>query len=172
MESNKIMIGVEICIPNEESVKYELIVLRDIMLVDLLDGIVYGLKKLAGRGSKLDEKCLKVVDECLSVSNNVHVYNKILLTSFNPQSYKDSGREGAEGSRLCLHSTDFTKDLDALGFISSTRIIFDPSGTYRSYHLNLANIIPAFNPANNDHAYVFPDYNISSRQFVRLTPHR
>ena len=168
MESNKIMIGVEICIPNEESVKYELIVLRDIMLVDLLDGIVYGLQKLARNGSELDAKCLKEVDACLNVANNVHVYNGILLTSFNPQSYKDSGREGAEGSRLCLHSSDFTKNLDALGFISSTRIIFDRSGTYRSYHLNLANIIPAFNPANNDNAYVFPDYNISSRQFVRF----
>ena len=45
MESNKLLIGVQFIGENGASIVIELIVLRDITLKQLLDGIKYGLMK-------------------------------------------------------------------------------------------------------------------------------
>ena len=52
MESNKLLIGVQFVDPanNNKSLVFELIVLRDLTLRQLMDGIKYGLIKKVGPG--------------------------------------------------------------------------------------------------------------------------
>ncbi|MEE5993705.1 MAG: hypothetical protein V3G42_10750 [Oscillospiraceae bacterium] len=61
------------------------------------------------------------------------------------------------------------KKLVEVGFISSTRIVFDATESYRSYEVNTSAIIPAFNPHSEGYDKItFPNYNISTRQLYQF----
>ena len=63
MENNKLLIGVQFVDPgNNKSLVFELMVLRDLTLKQLLDGIKYGLAKKGA--DKFYSRCKSIFDEC------------------------------------------------------------------------------------------------------------
>ena len=69
MENNKLLIGVQFIDPDSgESLVFELIVLRDLTLKQLLDGIKYGLAKKAGQA--FYAKCKQIYDASASCDQN------------------------------------------------------------------------------------------------------
>lgn len=164
MENNKLLIGVQFIDPsNNKSLVFELMVLRDLTLKQLLDGIKYGLAKKGG--DPFYSRCKSIYDECGSFCDENGLYKRITLTAYN-----NSVTEGRSGSgRFPITEADMTRTLVDIGFISSTRIVFDPKEDYRSYEINTSAIIPAFNPAEQTEKDVtFPNYNISTRQLYRF----
>ena len=165
MESNKLLIGVQFVDPanNNKSLVFELIVLRDLTLRQLMDGIKYGLIKKGN--DKFYSRCRDIFNSCASAVDANGLYRRITLTTYNDAILT----EKVNGTRAAIRESDMKKSLYQLGFISSTRIVFDPTEAYRSYEINTAVIIPAFNPAGNDgDGIFFPDYNISTRQLSRF----
>ncbi len=165
MESNKLLIGVQFVDPrnNNKSLVFELIVLRDLTLRQLIDGIKYGLIKKGE--DKFYKRCREIFNECVSVTDAGGLYKRITLTSYNDALLS----EKVNGVRAAIRESDMKKTLVEAGFISATRIVFDPTESYRSYEINTSVIIPAFNPAQNGKdGFSFPDYNISTRQLSRF----
>ena len=161
MESNKLLIGVQFIDPmvNNKSLVFELIVLRDLTLNQLIDGIKYGLAKKGD--DPFYSRCRELFTQCISSCDSTGLYRKVTLTSYNDT----CTGEKIDGVRVAVRESDMKKTLVEAGFISSTRIVFDPTETYRSYEINTSAIIPAFNPATGgDEGISFPDYNISTRQ--------
>lgn len=145
MESNKILIGIEFY-DNQSSIGgFELMVLRDLTLNQLLEGIAAGLQKSAHSNNP---SISAVFSRYLAVFSDYHKkYKSIIITSTN---------KGIDSGILVRESGD--DKLFALGFITSTRIIFSSDGQATVYSLNNPESInPAFKEA-------FPEYNISSRQ--------
>ncbi|MCR4645631.1 MAG: cell division protein FtsK [Oscillospiraceae bacterium] len=164
MESNKLLIGVQFIDEHGASIVMELIVLRDITLKQLLDGIRYGLEKKKDSGS-IYQICCNIYENCLGSGNGGGTYHKLTLTSYNNALAFDKDQYG----RVILRGTDFAKKLYEVGFITSTRIVFDCTERYETYEVNTSNIIPAFNPNNKMNSFVtFPEYNISSRQMYKF----
>ena len=160
MESNKLLIGVQFIDQksNQKSLVFELIVLRDLTMKQLIDGIKYGLAKKGE--DPFYSRCRSIFNECISDVGADGVYRKITLTSYN-----DSLRSAKTDGRVAITREDMGKTLFDAGFISSTRIVFDPACTYRSYEINTSALIPAFNPGDiGSDRIVFPEYNISTRQ--------
>lgn len=63
---------------------------------------------------------------------------------------------------------DMAKPLCDLGFITSSRIIFDATGTFTPFGMHdTKNIIEAFNPETSKKIF-FPEYNISTRQLYQF----
>ena len=165
MESNKLLIGVQFIDPNNnhENLVFELIVLRDLTLKQLIDGIKYGLIKKGD--DPFYSKCRNIFNDCMSSMDKNGLYKKITLTSYNDA----LAGEKINGVRAAVTDKDMDKALDSIGFISSTRIVFDPTESYRSYEINTSVIIPAFNPSNdNNDGIAFPSYNISTRQLSKF----
>lgn len=165
MESNKLLIGVQFIDPknNHDSLVFELIVLRDLTLKQLIDGIKYGLIKKGD--DPFYARCRNIFNECITAKNADGLYKKITLTSYNDA----LAGEKIGGVRAAITENDMDKPLVSIGFISSTRIVFDPTESYRSYEINTSVIIPAFNPSTNQKdGIAFPDYNISTRQLSRF----
>lgn len=165
MESNKLLIGVQFIDPknNQESLVFELIVLRDLTLKQLIDGIKYGLIKKGD--DPFYSRCRSIFNECMDAKGPDGLFKKITLTSYNDA----LAGEKIGGVRAALREKDLDKPLDSLGFISSTRIVFDPTESYRSYEINTSVIIPAFNPSDDkNEGIAFPDYNISTRQLSKF----
>ena len=163
MENNKLLIGVQFIDPNNgESLVFELIVLRDLTLKQLLDGIKYGLAK------KSDEvfygRCKQIFDACCTACDPSGRYRKMTLTTYKNALTEDKN----EDARFPITERDMTRTLVDIGFISSTRLVFDPRETYRSYEINTSAIIPAFNPSEQDSSNAFPHYNISTRQLYQF----
>ena len=163
MESNKLLIGVQFNDEHGASIVMELIVLRDITLKQLLDGIKYGIDKK--KSNELYRVCRNIFENCIQAVDPNGIFRKITLTSHNDalMSEKDSR------NRVILHREHLGKMLYELGFITSTKIVFDCTETYQSFEVNTQNIIPAFNPGNKENTNViFPEYNISTRQMYRF----
>ena len=163
MESNKLLIGAQFIDENDSEIVIELIVLRDMKLKQLLDGILYGLAK------RIDvdvyKKCKDIFDSTVIDVDDQGVFQKITLTSHSED--KDIIKD--EKNRVILKYSDLNRTLTDVGFISSTRIVFDYNGFYPSYGIDTSSIIPAFDPGNrNKTDIVFPDYNISSRQLYKF----
>ncbi len=165
MESNKLLIGVQFIdtSENRENLVFELIVLRDLTLKQLIDGIKYGLIKK--EDDPFYSKCRSIFNQCISSKTADGLYKKITLTSYNAA----LAGEKIDGVRAAITEKDMDKPLVSIGFISSTRIVFDPTESYRSYEINTSAIIPAFNPSSNEtDGFSFPDYNISTRQLSKF----
>ena len=163
MESNKLLIGVQFIGTNGASIVIELIVLRDITLRQLLEGIKYGLIKKFD--NPVYKTCGNIYANCLQSTDNKGRFHKLTLTSYNSA----LAFEKDENGRVLLGISDFGRKLYEIGFITSTRIVFDCTGEYETYELNTSNIIPAFNPENKSNTFVtFPEYNISTRQMYQF----
>ena len=143
---------------------FELIVLRDSTLKQLMDGVFYGLQK-----RKSDEfygHCFEVFTECILDDNHRGVLPKITITSYNE--YAEGALPIVNG-RAVISLKDFDKKLFEIGVLSSTRFLFDCSAAVRSIQANPLNIIPAFSGKDDDEPeVVFPEYNISTRQLYRF----
>lgn len=164
MESNKLLIGVQFIDPknNNKNLVFELIVLRDLSLKQLVDGVKYGLAKKGD--DPFYSRCREIFAECSS-PDSTGLYPKMTLTTYN-DALKN---EKIDGVRAAIREEDMSKALVDIGFISSTRLVFDPTGAYRSYEINTSVIIPAFNPGSDEKDGIsFPDYNISTRQLSRF----
>lgn len=165
MESNKLLIGIQFVDPKNkrDSLVFELIVLRDLTLRQLIDGISFGLEKKGD--DPFYSRCRSIFKESLSGIDKDGLYKKITLTSYNDA----LAGQKINGVRSAITESDMDKPLASIGFISSTRIVFDPTEEYRSYEINTSAIIPAFNPAEGEkNGIAFPDYNISTRQLSRF----
>ncbi len=163
MESNKLLIGVQFNDEQGASIVMELIVLRDITLKQLLDGIKYGLIKK--RNSDVYRICGNIYVNCLQAIDSNRKFRKLTLTSYN----NALEFEKDDLDRIVLSIDDLNKKLYEIGFITSTRIVFDCTEKYETYEVNTTNIIPAFNPNNRTNtAVIFPEYNISTRQMYQF----
>ena len=119
MESNKLLIGVQFVDPrnNNKSLVFELIVLRDLTLRQLIDGIKYGLIKKGE--DKFYKRCREIFNECVSVTDAGGLYKRITLTSYNDALLS----EKVNGVRAAIRESDMKKTLVEAGFISATRIV-------------------------------------------------
>ena len=81
MESNKLLIGVQFNDERGVGIVMELIVLRDITLRQLLDGIQYGLKKKCKEG--VYQICVNIYNDCLRTIDSAGNFPKLTLTSYN-----------------------------------------------------------------------------------------
>lgn len=163
MESNKLLIGVQFIDDRGASIVIELIVLRDITLKQLLDGIRYGLLKKSG-SSDIYQICSSIYEDCLKAVGPDGSFRRLTLTSYNNALIVRKDSRG----RAVFGKDDLDRKLFEIGFITSTRIVFDSTEQYETYEVNTADIIPAFNPDNPDTSIVFPQYNISTRQLYQF----
>ncbi|MEE0954241.1 MAG: FtsK/SpoIIIE domain-containing protein [Eubacterium sp.] len=175
MENNKILIGVQFTDRNTNSEYYhyniELYVLRDLPLYQLLEGIRYGLDKLASGDSEYQdiyERCRDIYSACVTRTaddGGRQYLTHVTFTSFNNTEAEQLLRGG---ERVTFYLDLLTKPICDLGFITSSRIIFDATGTFvPKGKLDTSNIIEAFDPKRADKIF-FPEYNISSRQLYRF----
>ncbi len=176
MENNKILIGIQFTDRDANSSYYhyniELYVLRDIPLYQLLEGIRYGLKKLASQnGTNRDvyDCCKKIYSSCISKvaaeTNGRQFLSHVTFTSFNDVK---AGLLVRGGDRTAFYIDELTKPICELGFITSSRIIFDATGSFvPKGKLDVSYIIDAFNPCQSNKVF-FPEYNISTRQLYRF----
>jgi len=164
MESNKLLIGVQFIDESGAGAVIELIVLRDITFGQLLDGIKYGLLKKSS-DDELFEVCFNIYDECINSIRNNGIFNKITLTSYNEVMHFDID----SNYRVILGRHHLKTKLCDMGFITSTKLVFDCTESYQSFEVNTKDIIPAFNPNNrNNTPITFPEYNISTRQMYKF----
>lgn len=177
MENNKILIEVEFYYVNKntgngQSYCLELFVLRDTKLRQLFEGIQYGLENLAqvpGRYQTIYRRCFEIMETCrqskISKGDGKTYFNLITFTSYND---KLAHSESHGGTRYVFFEDDMTKRICDLGFITSSKIIFDETGAFKpSGGLDISKIIDAFNPAK-DGSITFPEYNISNRQLYQF----
>ena len=176
MESNKILIGAqfyhEFDIETEkgeekqaDSFVFEFIVNKDATLHQLLDGIKYGLKKRV-KDDNVYRICSIIYEACVSnYDERNDEYPNITLSSYNPTVKMNTNEE----QRVIIKETDMQTKLCDLGFLSSTRIIFDTTGVYDSIEVKVDSIIEPFNVKTEPETEkVFPEYNISTRQFNKF----
>lgn len=164
MESNKLLIGLQFINEGQGDIYIELIVLRDMTLRQLFDGIKYGLAKK--QGENIYRTCKAIFDHCMQ-DDGSGFYNKICLTSYNNTGDSDN----VINNRFVIKHSDLGKTLSEAGFISSTRMVFDPAGNYVCFNLvdNNIGIIPAFDPNDRNAGHIsFPNYNISTRQLYKF----
>ncbi len=180
MESNKLLIGVRFIDANGIRIEKEFIVLQDITLQQLIDGIYYGLYK--HRGQKLESTCLTICEYCISQVTNEGKYPFLTLTTYNESAYLSKNGN----NKVVLTVDNLERKLYEIGFITSTKLVFDQTGkslsSYRGssqsieeqkyqFEINVDNIIPPFNPTtavNKDNLIIFPKYNISNRQMYQF----
>ena len=108
-------------------------------------------------------RCRGIFEKCIADRLPNGLYPKITMTSYNDA----FARKKADGSRASVTREDMEKTLVSVGFISSTRLVFDPTERYRSFEINASAVIPAFSPENGE-GVAFPEYNISTRQLTRF----
>ena len=176
MENNKLLIGVQFTdrdhLGRHHHLVIELYVVRDITLAQLIDGVKYGLARFASKeGANKDTyvKCLDIFNQCttdtIRANNGKTYYKNITYTAFN-----GSRRGGGKlwNRRLAFTHEDMDRPLCDLGFITSTRLIFDASGSHEPKgSIETQNVIEAFDP-NCSQKLFFPEYNISTRQLYRF----
>ena len=172
MESNQLLIGVQFTNKDdngkEKHINIELYVLRDISLYQLLSGIKYGLEKLAIEDSQnglIYKKCSDIYKNCVSKvnirSDGKQYLSNITFTSFNRTV---AGQGALESDRFVFFNDDIYKPICDLGFINSSRLIFDETGKFSPQGmLDTAYVIDAFNPYHSNRIF-FPEFNISTRQ--------
>jgi hypothetical protein len=124
-------------------------VLRDLSLNQLLDGVKLGLAKKTNSKDNEEKKIYERFNEIFT--KYCESYDSVIITSSNT---------GIDSDILISEHGD--EKLCDLGFITSTRILFSGSGQAKVYSLNNPDaIITAFKSE-------FPQYNISSRQLSVL----
>jgi len=182
VENNKLLIGAQFTDKDstgkEKHINIELYVVRDITLLQLIDGIRYGLAKLAKTQSEhqnIYKNCCEIMSKCISEplclsetfrgSNGETYFKNITFTSFNAAVI---GKKYRADERFAFSLTDTEKALCDLGFITSSRIIFDATGSFEPRGmLNTDNVVEAFNPQTSQ-KFFFPEYNISTRQIYKF----
>ena len=176
MENNKLLIGVQFTDKDnagkDKHINIELYVVRDITLLQLIDGIKYGLAKLAKTDSEyksIYKNCFEIMSKCLSETfrgaNGQTCFRNITFTSFNATAI---GKKYCEDERFTFSLSDTEKALCDLGFITSSRIIFDATGSFVPRGmLNTKNVVEAFNPQTSQKIF-FPEFNISTRQLYQF----
>lgn len=176
MENNKLLIGVQFTdkdvFGRDQHTNIELYVVRDITLQQLMDGIRYGLEKLSKSDSadkNIYARCFATMSKCLSATfldvNGQPCFRNITFTSFNAAVID---RKYSSDMRFAFSLSDIEKPLCDLGFITSSRIIFDATGSFMPHGmLNTNNIVQAFNPQTSQKIF-FPEFNISTRQLYQF----
>ena len=173
MENNKILIGVQFTYYDDVAKKVdhlniELFTLRDITFFQLLEGIGFGLEKKLNEENLLHkniyEKCTSVFrrtySNIASDSDNIAYFKNITLASYDKSVLTDKYKLG---QRYTFKTSDTEKPICDLGFITSTKLIFDETGTYNPKgEIDVSCVGDAFNP-NNDTKIKYPEYNRSSR---------
>ena len=106
MESNKLLIGVQFVDPanNNKSLVFELIVLRDLTLRQLMDGIKYGLIKKGN--DKFYSRCRDIFNSCASAVDANGLYRRITLTTYNDAILT----EKVNGTRAAIRESDMKKE--------------------------------------------------------------
>lgn len=176
MENNKILIGVQFTECDKAGkinhTNIELYVVRDITMRQLMEGIQYGLEKLSApeyKDHSVYAHCSSIFQACHQEvqrnKNGMVIFSRITLTSFNASAVKKSfDKKG----RFVFSPEDMDTPLCDLGFITSSRLIFDSSGKFPPQGmLETGNIIEAFDPVRAEKIF-FPEYNISSRQLIQF----
>lgn len=176
MENNKLLIGVqfsnEVSAGKFEHFNIELFVPRDIMLCQLLEGIKYGLKKCAldkGKNSDIYDRCRTIFSQCIS-QTAIDEYGRQYLTHVTFTSFDFNKADGVikKGDRSTFYVEELIRPICELGFITSSRIIFDLSGHFQAQGmLDTSNLIEAFDPNKTEDVF-FPEYNISTRQLYKF----
>lgn len=177
MENNKILIGVQFTSESIggkfEHYNIELFVPRDIMLSQLLEGVKYGLKKCISnkeKNSEVYECCKDIFSNCIS-KTDIDENGRQYLTHVTFTSFDFNKADGVikKGDRCTFYVDELIRPICELGFITSSRIIFDLSGHFQARGmLDTSNIIEAFDPNKSDSIF-FPEYNISSRQLYKFS---
>ena len=171
MESNKILIGVQFQ-DLRNSYVIELIVLRDSTLSQLIDGVKYGIAKKTKDADPKDKEiytiCKEILSDCLSTTKENGYNGNITITSYD----NTVNISVDDYNRVTFNLVeDGNKKLCDLGFISSTRIIFERSANLDSRGLNTNCVTPAFYFGTTPKPEkVFPEYNISTRQLRQFDP--
>lgn len=178
MESNKILIGVQFTYKEKMTEPYrhinlELYVLRDITLEQFLLGVYFGLKRKTNEtSSEFSEeykKCFQIFSNTVGSFWNYAEkedetgidFSRITLTSYD-NSVLDDKHKNRE--KFTFFHDDLRTPICDLGFITSSRIIFDETGLFPiNGEVDTNLIIEPFNPLF-DQDIVFPEYNKSSRQ--------
>lgn len=169
MESNKILIGVQFQ-DRQNSYVIELIVLRDSTLSQLIDGVKYGIAKKAEDMTQKEKEvyntCREILNDCLSATEESGANRNITITSYDNTANENVDQHGRIRFNLI---EDGAKKLCDLGFISSTRIIFERNADLDSRGLNTIDVTPAFYHGTMPKPEkVFPEYNISTRQMYQF----
>lgn len=176
MENNKLLIGIQFTDVDYNGkmchTNIELYVLRDISLYQLLEGVQYGIRKLASEGGEnaaVYSRCAEIysncVDQVASDSRGRQYFTHITFTSFN---FSVAEKYVKFSDRTTFFTDDKYKPICDLGFINSSRLIFDITGAFvPKGMLNTSNVIEAFNPKTSEKIF-FPEYNISSRQLYKF----
>lgn len=176
MENNKILITVQFTYDDkgrDVHRRIELYVLRDMTFGQLITGIKYGVQNRMQSAVDDAEKkewlcCSNAFEDCVNSIARVGaatVYPKITVSSYNGA---NTGFQICNG-RPVISTGDFDRPLYQLGFITSTKVIFDMDGKLARVNGPVTSdaIIPAFDPSN-DPKISFPKYNISTRQHYRF----
>lgn len=175
MENNKLLIGVQFTAQDTngrlQHKNIELYVLRDISLGQLFEGIKYGLIRLAEDplNGHVYSSCKDVFTFCFQTMEKDNtgraVFKNITFTSYN--STIANGKLSG-GERVGFYVDDLNTPLCDLGFITSSRVIFDTTGKFTPKgRLDITHLIEAFTPGLSKDIF-FPEYNISTRQLYKF----
>lgn len=149
----------------------ELYVVRDITLMQLMDGVKYGLSKLANPDnihSDVYKNCVSVFSRCISntFKSNGRTYFKNI--TFNSLNAAAATKTHSVEDRFVFSTDDAGRPLCDLGFITSSQLIFDETGEFSPRGiLDTRNVIAAFDPCRSEKIF-FPEYNISTRQLYQF----
>ena len=176
MENNKLLIGVQFTekdrLGRDNHLIIELYVVRDITLSQLIEGVKYGISKFAeqeGPDKEIYRKCDSIFRRCVTETVR-HANGKIYFKNITYTAFNGSRLGGGKliSKRLAFTLEDTERPLCDLGFITSTRLIFDATGMLEPKgELDTQSVIAAFDP-NCSQKIFFPEYNISTRQMYRF----
>lgn len=169
MENNKLLIGVRF-VPNDGSEKaclnLELEVLKDMKLYHLLEGIVYGIRKLP-----LYEEISRDYQNVPAQTDQVEKAVDELVNNSHLESYVYADKDNKSARCFSKENGDLDKSLSDLGFISSSVIVFtnEPESGPKTKTIDRGRITSAFAAdinEKNGQRIAFPEYNISSRDLI------
>ncbi len=176
MENNKLLIGAQFTERDEfgrdRHIHLELYVVRDITLQQLIEGIQYGLIKLARTAEEhrhIYQKCCEIFEHCAE-KTEMGPEGELRFRNITFTSYHVARGDGSSRTerRYAFSVEDTGRSLCDLGFIASSRIIFDATGGFVPRgKLDTSRVIHAFDP-NYSETLFFPEYNISTRQLYQF----
>ena len=198
MENNKLLIGVQFTysamsknrktgefVPIHKHHSLELYVLRDITMQQLMDGIEYGLSKLAA-SAPIYQKCYDVFKKCASEKKGEErpYFSQIRLGFCHQQTAENAVNDKGQkltfqrNKQLYLYCDSCSQPLYKLGFINSSRLIFNEINELGfKGGVDTSSLVAAFAPVEEDkpdtgvkigRKITFPEYNISTRLLYRF----